>query len=104
MEPPAYQAFVARFVETNDLEISVPARLLDLVSEVGELAKEVLQATRYGREPFQLTKAWADELGDLFFSLICVANSTNVNLEEALDTALKKYEERLARKGDVGSR
>lgn len=51
MEPPTYQTVVARFVESNDLEISVPARLLDLVSEVGELAKEVLKATRYGREP-----------------------------------------------------
>jgi NTP pyrophosphatase (non-canonical NTP hydrolase) len=98
-----FQDTVARFVEAHRLAISVQARLLDLISEVGELAKEVLKATHYGHEPFQPTQDWADELGDLFFSLICIANSTGVNLEEALQSVLQKYESRFARKGDAGS-
>lgn len=98
-----FQDSVARFVETHQLEIAVSARVLDLVSEVGEIAKEILKSTRYGQKPFQPTEGWASELGDAFFSLICVANSTGVNLEEALEKVLQKYEQRLARKGDAGS-
>lgn len=90
-------------MESHRLGAPVSFRLLDLAAEVGELAKEVLKSTRYGREPFQPTQDWAGELGDAFFSLICIANSTDVNLEEALQSALKKYKSRLARKGDVGS-
>ena len=53
MELPVLQKAVARFVETHGLQAAVQARLLDLVSEVGELAKEALKGTRYGREPFR---------------------------------------------------
>jgi len=100
---PVFQDSVARFVEAHRLEIPVQARLLDLVSEVGEIAKEILKSTHYGREHFRPTQDWASELGDVFFSLICIANSTGVNLEDALKQALKKYEQRLARKGNLSS-
>ena len=100
---PDYQKTVAVFVEENRLETSVEARLLDLVSEVGELAKEVLKSTEYGHQSFQPTVAWSGELADVFFSLICLANSTGVNLEENLVEALHKYGQRLATKGDAGS-
>ena len=42
------------------------------------------------------------ELGDLFFSVITIANSFDVDLEEALNMVLKKYERRL-KKGSAGS-
>lgn len=98
-----FQDSVARFVEAHQLEIAVSARVLDLVSEVGEIAKEILKSTRYGQKPFQPTEDWPSELGDVFFSLICIANSTGVNLENALEKVLQKYEQRLAHKGDAGS-
>ncbi|MFN4218524.1 MAG: MazG nucleotide pyrophosphohydrolase domain-containing protein [Candidatus Bipolaricaulia bacterium] len=50
-----------------------------------------------------ITEDWTSELGDAFFSLICIANSTNVNLEDALQQALRKYEQRLVRKGGADS-
>ncbi len=98
-----FQQKVAFFVEHNGLEITVPNRVLDLTTEIGELAKEVLKGTCYGREPFSPTGNWADELGDAFFSLICVANSTGVNMEMALDQALNKYQQRLGRTRDLSS-
>lgn len=103
MELPTFQKTVAHFVEVNRLEVSVQARLLDLVSEVGELAKEALKGTHYGRESFYPTSEWASELADALFSLICMANSTGVNLEAGLDEVLDKYRQRLALKGDLGS-
>ncbi len=100
---PAHQLAVARFVEANALEAPPAIRLLDLVSEAGEVAKELLTGTRYGREEFRPGAAWAEELADLFFALVCVANSTGVNLESALEAALAKYDARFAERGDVGS-
>ena len=102
---PSYdpQEAVARFVERHQLETSVEVRILDLVSEVGEVAKEGLKGTAYGRKPFAPTDEWVSELGDAFFSLLCVANGTGVNLEAALQTAMKKYERRIALRGDLGS-
>lgn len=97
------QQEVARFVQTHGLQADVSTRLLDLTSEVGEVAKEVLKGTGYGREPFRPTAEWEGELGDVYFALLCVANSTGVNLEQALTGALAKYESRMAAKGDAGS-
>ena len=103
MTIPAYQKTVAEFVTRHQLEAPVEARVLDMVSEIGEVAKEVLKATEYGHRPFQPTEAWSEELADAFFALICLANSTQVNLDHALALALEKYRQRLAAKGEVGS-
>jgi NTP pyrophosphatase (non-canonical NTP hydrolase) len=100
---PAFQQAVARFVAAHALEAPPAIRLLDLVSEAGEVAKELLAGTRYGREEFRPGAAWAEELADLYFALVCVANSTGVNLEAALEAALAKYDARLAERGDAGS-
>ena len=98
------QETVAQFAQMHKLDTAlVPARVLDMTSEVGELAKEVLKGTAYGRHPFQPTEGWAGELGDIYFSLICIANSTGVNLEAALGAALEKYRQRLASIGNPGS-
>ncbi len=90
-------------MQKHQLETSVEARLIDLLSEMGELAKEALKGSDYGKAPFTQTPAWEEELADAFFSLVCLANSTNVDLEKALGDALAKYEARLRQKGDAGS-
>lgn len=97
------QRRVAEFVEKRDLEAPVQARALDLISEVGELAKEVLKGTGYGRGEFDTTRDWEDELGDVFFSLVCLANSTGVDLEAGLNGSLNKYRERFGASNDAGS-
>lgn len=101
---PDLQQTVATFVADHQLPTGVEARLLDLVSEVGELAKENLTASQYGRQPFAPTSDWAAELGDVAFSLICLANTTNVDLNDALNAALEKYRQRLSQTGNAGSR
>lgn len=45
------QPAAADFVREHRLETPVPCRLLDLQSDVGELAKAALAATSWGREP-----------------------------------------------------
>lgn len=103
MSLPDFQQNIATFVADHRLEAPVETRLLDLVSEVGELAKEVLKDSNYGSQPIQLSSAWADELGDVLFSLTCLANSTGVNMDSALLKAMQKYGNRLEEKGEAGS-
>ena len=97
------QKRVAEFVEAHGLGTDVAYRLLDLVSEIGELSKEALKATHYGKTTFQKNEDWEQELGDALFSLICVANATGVDLEAALAKVLTKYQNRIDETQDVGS-
>lgn len=100
---PVFQQRVATFVNKHQLKTDVAHRVLDLASEVGELAKEVLRSSRYGAEPFTPSEEWRTEISDVFFSLICLANSTGVNLEEGLSRVLQKYQQRIEQTGDAGS-
>ena len=100
---PPFQQRVADFVDAHDLRSSAEARVLDIVSEIGEVAKVALKSTKYGREPFAPGADWDDEVADLFFSVVCLANSTAVDLEKALDAALAKYAARIAEHGRAGS-
>ena len=97
------QKRVAKFVRTHDLEADVAHRLLDAVSELGEVAKEVLKGSRYGAKRFARTAEFEAELGDVLFSLICLANSTGVDLEAAVIAALKKYGQRIVQSGSPSS-
>lgn len=91
------QTRVKAFVKKNRLETDVAHRVLDLASELGEVAKEVLSATHYGSSKFKPGPNWKSELGDVMFSLACIANSTGVDLEKALLGALEKYSNRIAK-------
>jgi NTP pyrophosphatase (non-canonical NTP hydrolase) len=101
------QAMITKFVNEHNLNTNVEMRLLDLLSEIGELAKEILKATNYGQSSGEMmadqVEHWEEEVGDAFFSLICLANMTQVDLDEALRRVLDKYEGRLQDKGDAGS-
>ncbi len=86
---------IKEFCKANGLESPVEHRLLDLVSEVGELSKDVLKMSNYGREDFKLNPEVEMELGDVLYCLITVANSLDVSLEDALAKVVAKYEKRL---------
>lgn len=97
------QKRVERFTEEKELNTSLDIRVMDLVSEVGELAKEVLKGTEYGKKKFIVNEDWYGEMGDVLFSLICLANTTETDLEESLYRILDKYEKRFAIRGSIGS-
>lgn len=103
MELSALQKIVDRFTKEKDMNSKVEVRMIDITSEVGELSKEVLKGTNYGEKVFSPTRGWEEELGDVLFSLICIANETNTSLEDSLMTVLDKYEKRFSSKGHLGS-
>jgi NTP pyrophosphatase (non-canonical NTP hydrolase) len=62
-----------------------------LTEEVGELAR--IMARTYGDQSFKKTdlgKNLADEMADVMWVLICLANQTGVNLTEALEKNFEK--------------
>lgn len=84
-------------------ELSPENRILDIQSELGELSKEILKSTDYGKKEFQVTENFILEFGDTLYSLFSLANETGVNSKEALDMVLEKYENRFSKKGNFGS-
>ncbi len=63
----------------------------DILAKVTEEAREVGEAIESGDTAHQ-----AEELGDLFFSLVGLARRLHVNAEEVLRAANKKFERRFA--------
>ena len=62
-----------------------------LMEEVGEVAR--IMARQYGEQSFKksdLEVNLADEMADVLFVLICLANQTGVDLTDALEKNLKK--------------
>ncbi len=62
-----------------------------LMEEVGEVARII--ARKYGEQSFKDSDKeidLADEMADVLFVLICLANQTGINLDEALMKNLEK--------------
>ena len=62
-----------------------------LMEEIGELAR--IMARTYGEQSSKesdLKKSLPDERADVLFVLICLANQTGINLEEAFRMNLEK--------------
>lgn len=98
------QERVKLFCEKYNLSAASMIRLLDLVSETGELAKGFLKEANYGDEKniIKNEKIFL-EFGDVLFSLFSLANSLDINAEEALNSALEKYERRFGERGTLSS-
>jgi NTP pyrophosphatase (non-canonical NTP hydrolase) len=96
------QRRVAGFVDDHDLEAPPAYRVLDLASEIGELAKDANESTAYGASPEDVEIS-SDEIGDVLFALLALAADLDIDADEALEEALEKYGERLEESGSPGS-
>lgn len=94
---------VSEFNDEFGLGMSPAHRTLDLVSETGELSKEVLKASEYGESAFEPTPELESEFGDVYYALLSLADEAGIDPDAALDRALEKYRERFDERGDVGS-
>ena len=66
-----------------------------LMEEVGELAR--IMARKYGEQSFKESDKnidMADEMADVMWVLICLANQTGVNLTEAFEKNMAKKTKR----------
>jgi NTP pyrophosphatase (non-canonical NTP hydrolase) len=65
--------------------------LARLIEETSELAREINHL--YGpkkKKPEEQTKEMADEMGDIIFTLCCLANSKGIDLGEAFQKVIDK--------------
>lgn len=84
--------YIGQFKEGYFSPLAMLARMTE---ELGELSREVNHY--YGEKPKKATedeKEIKEELGDMLFVLICFANSLNIDLEEAHDLVMKKFQTR----------
>ncbi len=90
------QEQVDQWINTTGVRyFSELTNLAILTEEVGEVARII--ARKYGEQSFKNKEEehnLGDELADVLFVLICLANQTGVNLDEALAQNLVKKQVR----------
>ena len=96
-------SMISSFLDQYNLHCSAVSRYIDLVSEVGELGKEILSSTEYGKTAYSLTQEAEEEMGDCLFSILALCSEIGINPEAALNQALEKYRKRFEEKGRVSS-
>jgi NTP pyrophosphatase (non-canonical NTP hydrolase) len=85
-------AYISQFKEGYFSPLTMMARITE---EVGELAREINH--RFGEKPKKKDEAESSiemELGDVLFIVICFANSLGIDLTEAHDKVMHKFNTR----------
>ncbi|GAE43500.1 nucleotide pyrophosphohydrolase [Mesobacillus boroniphilus] len=85
-------SYISQFKEGYFSPLALTARMTE---ELGELAREVNHY--YGEKPKkndEKEKTIEEELGDMLFVMICFANSLNIDLEEAHNMVMEKFNTR----------
>jgi NTP pyrophosphatase (non-canonical NTP hydrolase) len=92
MEIKAAQALVDDWIKTNGVRyFNELTNMAILTEEVGEVARVI--ARKYGEQSFKAQEesiSLADELADVLFVVICLANQTGVDLTDALNKNIAK--------------
>jgi NTP pyrophosphatase (non-canonical NTP hydrolase) len=96
------QQKVKIFTNSNSLNSDEVTIILDILSELGEVSKEILKSTNYGKNQVQITKELKLEIGDLLYSILNLLNKTEIDADILLEEVLSKYQNRL-KKGSPGS-
>lgn len=84
--------YIGQFKEGYFSPLAMMARLTE---ELGELAREINHY--YGEKPKKNTekeKTIEEELGDVLFVTICLANSLQIDLQSAHDAVMEKFRTR----------
>ncbi|WP_078432798.1 nucleotide pyrophosphohydrolase [Metabacillus halosaccharovorans] len=84
--------YIGQFKEGYFSPLAMMARITE---EVGELAREINHS--YGEKPKKTSeeeKKTEEEIGDVLFVLICLANSLQIDLEQAHNLVLEKFNTR----------
>ncbi|SER43707.1 nucleotide pyrophosphohydrolase [Salipaludibacillus aurantiacus] len=84
--------YISQFKEGYFTPLAMMARLTE---EMGELAREVNHY--YGEKPKKQSeeeKTMEQEIGDVLFVIICLANSLDIDMEEAFGLVMEKFKTR----------
>lgn len=91
-----YQKRVDKWISKYKLGYFKPLEILArMIEEVGEVAREINH--RFGPKKKKVEEKendLGDELADVIYTIICLANSQNIDLDKHLNRVLKKYDTR----------
>ncbi|PYZ94534.1 nucleotide pyrophosphohydrolase [Salipaludibacillus keqinensis] len=85
-------SYISQFKEGYFSPLAMLARLTE---ETGELAREINHY--YGEKPkkdSEEEKTLEQEVGDILFVMICLANSLNIDMEESFNLVMNKFQTR----------
>lgn len=84
------------FIAQHNLETQPAFSLLDVMAELGDVARELLKSTDYGRHPETADSTQMREaIGDLMFSVAYLSTLYDVDPEAALWESVRKFESKL---------
>lgn len=86
------QKQVDRWIKQHKIGYFKPLEILaGLAEEVGELARELNH--HFGpkkKKPSEKDQEIGDEIGDIIFTLVCLANSLGINLDQSFQKVMRK--------------
>ncbi len=85
---------VWKFCEKYKLNEHIRERFVNLVSNLDKHGNNIMKLSDHGREPLKYKEELKLEVGQLFFDIINLSNTLNIDLNEALETILAKYEKK----------
>ncbi|WP_367175970.1 nucleotide pyrophosphohydrolase [Haloarcula rubripromontorii] len=85
------QQQIADVLSQSDIDTPPAYRLLDVVTELGDIAATVNETTGYGTDSAALSVR-EEELGDALFALLALCVQLDIDADAALSSALMKYE------------
>jgi NTP pyrophosphatase (non-canonical NTP hydrolase) len=89
------QQLVDDWIQENGGYWSPLGMLAAATEELGEVSREILHLTSIKtKKTSEPHKSLESELGDLLYAIICIANSYDISLSEAIVKSMGKYQER----------
>jgi NTP pyrophosphatase (non-canonical NTP hydrolase) len=72
------------------------------MEELGEISREInhLEGFKPKKEHIKQTIQLEEELADLIFSVVCIANYYNINLSKSFQKVIEKYSKRDSKRFD----
>ena len=88
-----YQTKVDQFIMQFEDEYWPPLSMFAaLVEEIGEVARVLnKQEGHKPLKPDEFIKGLSEEIGDVLFSVICLANYYHIDLDQSISNTLEKY-------------
>lgn len=89
------QIRIDEFISIHGGYWSPLSMLSAIMEELGEVAREINHLEGYKpKKGKKETSKVAEELADLLFAIICLANNYNIDLNEELEKIIRKYSTR----------
>jgi len=89
------QSAVDKWIQQNGGYWSPLGILAAVMEELGEISREILHLTSIkAKKPGEPLKSLGSEMGDLLYAMICMANSYDISLDDAIAQSMKKYQTR----------